>query len=94
MEKDKGLSIEEPIFSLPKETRHESETETNDAQNAFLARFELVGKGWEDTEKFVAGLRGVKPEDIMRVARTYMKHYHFGMLGDPSKIDETLFTFF
>ncbi|MDA0745187.1 MAG: pitrilysin family protein [bacterium] len=65
--------------------------ETASSQNEFLARYELMGNGWEDTERFVDNLRQVTPEDIQRVARKYMQHYHFGIVGNPEKIDMELF---
>ncbi len=66
--------------------------ETAASQNEFLARYELLGDGWEETERFVDKLRQVTPADIQRVAKKYMRHYHFGVVGDANKIDRTLFT--
>lgn len=73
-------------------TRYFLRLETAASQNEFLARYEIVGDGWEETERFVDMLRRVGPGDVQRVARKYMRNYHFGILGDPEKVDRQLFT--
>ena len=46
---------------------------------------ERFGQAWlEDVRK-------VKPEDIQRVAKTYLKNFHFAALGNPSYFDKALF---
>lgn len=66
--------------------------ETNMGQAGTLGVFELVGGGWENAAEFVEGVRRVTPADIQRVAETYMKDFHFVVIGDPSTIDDELFT--
>lgn len=66
--------------------------ETAASQNDFLARYEIIGNGWEETERFVSKLRKVKPKDVQRVAKQYMMHYHHGVVGDSTKVDRGLFT--
>ena len=66
--------------------------ETNMGQAGTLGVFELVGGGWENAAEFVEGVRNVTPADIQRVAETYMKDFHFVVIGNPSTIDDELFT--
>ncbi|MGH9915199.1 MAG: M16 family metallopeptidase, partial [Pyrinomonadaceae bacterium] len=66
--------------------------ETNSAQAGELGRFELIGGGWRKSQEFFDRLRAVTPADIERVARTYMRNIRFVVLGDPSKIDRSVFT--
>ncbi|HET7691990.1 MAG TPA: pitrilysin family protein [Gemmatimonadota bacterium] len=66
--------------------------ETNMGQAGTLGVFELVGGGWENAARFVEGVRRVTPADIQRVAETYMKDFHFVVIGNPSTIDDELFT--
>jgi zinc protease len=66
--------------------------ETNMGKAAALGGFEMTGGGWENADSFVRRVREVKPEDIQRVARTYLKSLRFAVLGDPAKIDQALFT--
>lgn len=66
--------------------------ETNMGQAGTLGTFELVGGGWENAESFVRRVEEVTPEDIRRVAETYMKDLHFVVIGDPARVDERLFT--
>ncbi len=73
-------------------TQYWSDQQTNMGRGAALGIFELNGGGWENLDVFVERVRNVTPEDIQRVARTYLEGVHFVVLGDPAKIDEGLFT--
>lgn len=73
-------------------TSYYLENETNLAQATFLARFELAGAGWKESEKFVKNRLKVTPEQIMEAALRYMKNIQFVVLGDPAQIDEKLFS--
>jgi zinc protease len=66
--------------------------ETNMGKAAALGGFEMTGGGWENAGSFVRRVRAVTPEDIQRVARTYLKSVRFVVLGDPAKFDRALFT--
>lgn len=66
--------------------------ETNMGKAATLGGFEMTGGGWENADGFVRRVRAVTPEDIQRVARTYLKGVRFVVLGDPAKFDRALFT--
>ncbi|HEX8850900.1 MAG TPA: pitrilysin family protein [Gemmatimonadaceae bacterium] len=60
--------------------------ETNAAQADFIARGVLYrGSALAATpERFVDDLRAVRPQDVQRVARTYMRGIHFAYVGDPA----------
>jgi zinc protease len=65
--------------------------ETNGAQVAELARFELIGGGWRNSLSFLDKMREVKPADVQAVAKKYMKNLRFVVIGNPSKIDKEIF---
>ncbi len=66
--------------------------ETNEAQGAQLAEYELLAGDWRKALTWLDEVRRVKPEDIQRVANTYLKNFRFAVIGDPAKFDRTLFT--
>jgi zinc protease len=66
--------------------------ETNAAQVGELAQYELIGGGWRNSLVFLEKLRAVTPADVQRVAQKYMRNIRFVVLGDPQKIDKTVFT--
>jgi zinc protease len=66
--------------------------ETNAAQAAELAQYELIGGGWRNSLMFLEKLRAVTPVDVQRVAQKYMRNIRFVVLGNPSQIDKTVFT--
>ncbi|HEU4748126.1 MAG TPA: pitrilysin family protein [Gemmatimonadaceae bacterium] len=63
-------------------------------QAAQLGAFELVGGGWQNLYRFADAVRRVTPADVSRVARKYMQHGRFAVIGDPAKINRTLFVSF
>jgi predicted Zn-dependent peptidase len=66
--------------------------ETNAAQAAELALFELVGGGWRNAFTVIDKLRAVTPVEVRRVSREYMKNLHFVVIGNPAQIDKATFT--
>ncbi len=66
--------------------------ETNNAQAGELAQYELIGGGWRNAGDFLDRLRSVTPDDVRRVARTYMRNLQFVVLGNPQSIDNPIFT--
>ncbi|MEX1257585.1 MAG: pitrilysin family protein [Gemmatimonadota bacterium] len=66
--------------------------ETNMLQATTLGTFELVGGGWEGAEAFGERIRAVTPEEIQRVARTYLTGLHIAVIGDPEAVNSELFT--
>ena len=66
--------------------------ETNAAQAAELAQYELIGGGWRSSLAFLERFRAVTPADVQRVAQKYMRNIRFVVLGNPNQIDKNLFT--
>ena len=73
-------------------TRYYLAQETNAAQAGELAKYELIGGGWRNSVEFIERLRAVAPDDVRRVAQTYMRNIRFVILGNPQSIDKTIFT--
>ncbi|HYH86588.1 MAG TPA: pitrilysin family protein [Pyrinomonadaceae bacterium] len=73
-------------------TRHYLGQETNAAQGGELAQYELIGGGWRNSSVFLERLRAVTPEEVQRVANTYMRNLQFVVIGDPRQIDRGVFT--
>jgi predicted Zn-dependent peptidase len=65
--------------------------ETNAAQAANLAEFELIGGGWRNSFETIAKLRAVTPADVQRVSQKYMRNIRFVVLGNPAQIDKSVF---
>lgn len=65
--------------------------ETNAAQAAELARYEITGGGWQNASEFLARIKQVTPADVQRVAKKYMKNLRFVVIGDPNSIDRNIF---
>ena len=65
--------------------------ETNAAQAASLAEFELIGGGWRNSFETIAKLRAVTPADVQRVSQKYMRNIRFVVLGNPAQIDKNVF---
>lgn len=72
-------------------TEHFMSLETNSSQASILAEAALVAGDWKTHADFMDEVKAVTAEDVQRVASKYMKNYHFGIVGDPAKIDEALF---
>ena len=66
--------------------------ETNAVQAGELAQYELIGGGWRNSAVVLEKLRAVTPEDVRRVANTYMKNLQWIALGKPASIDKSIFT--
>ena len=66
--------------------------ETNAAQAANLAEWELIGGGWRNSFETLAKLRAVTPADVQRVSQKYMRNIRFVVLGNPTQIDKNVFT--
>ena len=64
--------------------------ETNMGQAATLGLWELSGGGWQNYNRFIEAYRKVTAADIQRVARKYMTHGRFVLIGDPSKLTRSV----
>ncbi|MFN2502504.1 MAG: M16 family metallopeptidase [Pyrinomonadaceae bacterium] len=65
--------------------------ETNAAQAAELAQYELMGGGWRNSLVFLEKMRQVKPADIQAAANKYMKNLRFVVVGNPADVDRSIF---
>jgi predicted Zn-dependent peptidase len=65
--------------------------ETNAAQAAELAQYEIIGGGWRNSLVFLEKLRAVTPADVQRVTQKYMRNIRFVVLGNPQQIDKNVF---
>ena len=72
-------------------TGHYMDQETNSSIAGQLGRAELIGGDWRRSRQFVDDIMEVTPEDIRRVAETYMSNYQFGVVGDPDEVPAELF---
>ena len=66
--------------------------ETNAAQAAELAQYELIGGGWRNSVDFLEKLTAVTPADVQRVSQKYMRNIRFVVLGNPRSVDSEIFT--
>ena len=66
--------------------------ETNAAQAAELAQYELIGGGWRNSVDFLEKLTAVTPAEVQRVAQKYMRNIRFVVLGNPRSVDSQIFT--
>ena len=65
--------------------------ETNAAQAAELAQYELLGGGWRNSLEFLERMRKVKPVEIQAAANKYMKNIRCVIVGNPSDVDKAFF---
>jgi zinc protease len=72
-------------------TTYYIQQETNAAQVAELARYELIGGGWRRSLQFLAGIEKVTPEDIQAAARKYMRNIRFFVVGSPEAVSRPVF---
>ena len=72
-------------------TSYYLQQETNAAQAASLAEYELIGGGWRNSLVFLEKLRAVTPPEVQRVAQKYMRNIRFVVLGNPQQIDKNVF---
>ncbi len=87
------IILKEPLRSIISGflTQYYTKLETNDAQAAKLAEYELAGGDWRKLVSWIDEVNKVSPEDINRVCRTYLKNFHFAAIGDPRQFDRDLF---
>jgi zinc protease len=64
--------------------------ETNMGQAAALGLWEVNGGGWENYAKFISDYKRVTPADVQRVAKQYLQHGRFVVIGDPKKVTRTV----
>jgi zinc protease len=72
-------------------TRYFLEQETNSAQAAEIARYELIGGGWRNSLGFYDEVKKITPEKIKAVSVKYMKNIKFVVLGNPAAVNKEIF---
>ncbi len=65
--------------------------ETNAAQAAELARYEMIGGGWRNAFDYLSHIRKVTAADVQNAARKYMRNLRFVVVGDPAAINRQVF---
>lgn len=75
-------------------TEYFLKNETNGDQATFLARAQIYQGDYRLASRFVADLRKVRPEDVQRVARSYMHDFRFVYLGNRSALNADLLSAF
>jgi zinc protease len=71
-------------------TEYFLKNETNADQATMLARAQIYQGDYRAANRFVDALRAVKPEDVRRVARQYMRDFRFVYLGKPASLSRAL----
>ena len=79
---------------MPSLTAYLIGQETNMGQAAALGLWELTGGGYQNYNRFVSDYKNVTAADIQRVAKKYLQHARFVVIGDPKKVTRTLLTSF
>lgn len=72
-------------------TTHYLKLETNAAQVADLAQYEIFGGGWRRSQEFLDKIRSVKTAEVQAVATKYMRNLRFSVIGNPADIDRPVF---
>lgn len=87
------IILKEPLRSIISGflTQYYTKLETNDAQAAKLAEYELAGGDWRKLISWIDEVNKVTPEDLNRVSRLYLKNFHFAAIGDPKEFNRDLF---
>ena len=65
--------------------------ETNSAQAAELARYELSGGGWRNSLDFLNQVGKITPQRVKMVSAKYMKNIRFIVLGNPAAVNKDIF---
>ncbi len=66
-------------------------SESTDGQVGLLARAQLYGGDWHLARTLPDKIRAVSPADVEAFAKKYIRGLQVVVLGDPAKIDKTLF---
>jgi zinc protease len=72
-------------------TTYYMKQETNAAQAAELAQYELIGGGWRNALSFLEKIRQVTPSEVQAVANKYMTNLRFVVVGDPVHVERSIF---
>jgi zinc protease len=72
-------------------TTYYIDQETNAAQAAELAKYELIGGGWKNSFEFLNRLVDVTPQRVQAVSQKYLKNLRFVVVGNPVAINKAIF---
>lgn len=72
-------------------TTHYIKQETNAAQAAELAQYELLGGGWRNSLVFLDRVRNVTAAEVQAAANKYMRNVRFAVVGNPVDVDKAVF---
>jgi zinc protease len=72
-------------------TKYYLAQETNGAQAAEIAKYELIGGGWRNAFQFLDKVREVTPQDIQTVSNKYIKNLRFVVVGNPQAVNKDIF---
>ena len=72
-------------------TSYHLQNETNQAQASFLARYELLGGGWQRAGAFVSRLEALTPAEIRTSAQAMFRQVQYTYLGDVARADPAVF---
>lgn len=67
-------------------TDYWTDNETSAGQAEALARAQLYRGDYRMAGRFMDEIRRVSPDDVRRVARTYMRNIQFAYVGDPDRV--------
>lgn len=70
-------------------TEYFLKNETNADQASFLARAAIYQGDYRAADRFVTDLRRVRPDDIRKAARMYIRNFSFAYVGDPARLDRS-----
>lgn len=72
-------------------TGYYMELQSNAAQADLLGHWEIVAGGREYADQMLERLREVTAADVQRVARQYIQHFRFGVVGPQGQYDAALY---
>jgi len=72
-------------------TGYYMDLQTNDAQADLLGHWEIVAGGREYADQMLERLRAVTAADVQRVARQYIRHFRFGVVGPQPRYDAAFY---
>ena len=67
--------------------------ETNASQADLLARYELIGRGYEEAGKIMDRFRAVTPEAVQKVCKEFMHNLQYVMIGNPPTLQVGAFMY-
>jgi zinc protease len=60
--------------------------ETYSQQAALLAKYELSGAGYKNTDKFLSLIRNVTPQDVQNISKEYINNLQYVLIGNPDTL--------